>query len=267
MPENTNHRQSFHQSMGEASVLPRDDPQRKEIERRIADSGETAESQWRALLDETDALRATVPDVIATIEPSAEFQQRLLAIANDVTTAERRSGRAIWSITRIAAMILILAMAGIAYYSTQVSSMNTLAVLAINNHVKHVGHAVSVETSDASELERALSEKLPFEVVVPSLGEQYRLVGGRTCKLGTHPVAFSLWESPHGKLSLFQGRADELGLSSNAAPKRIRVRDATVDEQLDTVMIWADETRGYVLVGDPESALESVVPSREGGGP
>ena len=73
-----------------------------------------------------------------------------------------------------------------------------------------------------------------------------------------HPVAYSMWEGDRGKLSLFQCRSVDFGSPSGDEPERIKVRDVAINQQLDTVMIWTNETATYVMVAEPKSALDYV---------
>ena len=152
-----------------------------------------------------------------------------------------------WWMAAAAAVVLVVVVFFVVRGTIRDSRLETLALLAISNH-EH-DHRLSVETRDADVLGQALSRKLPFEVVLPVLGQAFELDGGRKCKLGTHPVAFTVWSGPGGKFTLFQCRPDDFGLPLELPRQVVRAEAAAVSGEPPGVLLWADGGRGYILVG------------------
>ena len=251
---NSAERERFSRSMGEVAALSPEESLRREIERDVKRHGSWAQEEWRALLREGECLR----EQLRAVSVPDDLQQRLLEIP-DAGLPKRWSPRRRWPMAAGLAAAVALSVTGflVVRNAIQSSRLQTLALLAINNHLNDPH--VSVETRDAIELGRALSEELPFEVVVPALGEGFELSGGRKCKLGTHPVAYSLWDSPGGRFSLFQCRPQDFGLPARIRRKVIRANPPAVKGELRSVLLWADVTGGYVLVG-PETEFGRVQP-------
>lgn len=254
-------RETMRQLMLEAATLPGDDPSRQEIERTVASAGEWAQQEWTDLLRENSCLR----EQLQQIEIPVGLEERLLALpdATPRVKADRQQERTAactskrplrrrlvlagrWLVAAVALCVLC------AFFVREFIASNrlqTVALLAINNHVNHIDDPhLSVETEDAEELTRSLAGEVAFEVIVPALDSELRLVGGRKCKLGTHPVVFSLWAGPDGLCSLFQFRASDFGLPSRLNKKLVPAKSPAVADGMSDALIWTQQEFGYVLV-------------------
>lgn len=240
--------------MGEAAALSPDEPLRRDVEAEIARSASWAREEWQALLREDECLRAQLR-VVAVPD---HLEPRLLALLDAAAQRGRWTPLTRWLTVAAAALLVV----GLLVTPDLVHSsrLRTVALLAINNHVND--HHVSVETQDAGELGRILSRELPFDVVVPELGEAFELSGGRKCKLGTHPVAYSFWTGPGGKCSLFQYRPGDFELPSGMPRRVVHAKPPAVRGEPRSVVLWADGARGYVLVGAGEG-FDRLLQDRE----
>ena len=232
-------RDKFRRRMGETAAQAPDDPDRRALEQCVAEEQTWAEQEWRDLLLENECLRNELPQVSVP----DDLESRLLVVADK---APRRPASVQWGWSlAAAAVVLILLGVGARNYTTG-SRVRSVALLAIDNHLDHLDdHHVSVETPNRGALGQALSPLVAFDVTVPDLGGELQLVGGRKCKLGAHVVAFSLWQEADADYSLFQFQPDDFGLSGQM-PRRL-VRGAR---------IWCEDSRGYVLVGDPGKEID-----------
>ncbi|MBI3464680.1 MAG: hypothetical protein HY000_16735, partial [Planctomycetes bacterium] len=98
-------------------------------------------------------------------------------------------------------------------------------------------------------------------VRVPELGDAFRLCGGRKCALGSHAVAYSLWLGPGGKkYSLFQFLPGDFDVASEMSRRLVHATEPAGTEHPCPAVIWADGDFGYVLVGQFDERLNSVLP-------
>lgn len=123
-----------------------------------------------------------------------------------------------------------------------VTAIHRIALLTMSEHF--APHHLTVKTPDPRELERSLSDELPFSVVVPDLGKSFELVGGRRCSIGSHPAAYSSWRSQGRIFSLYQFVPSAFGLAGH-------VERTTVPGNVSRcqVEVWTDGGRGFALVG------------------
>ena len=152
----------------------------------------------------------------------------------------------------VAATIAMLAVASLWYFRTPRAPD---AMLFVQNHVQTVAKAepVELQTSDPSEAEQWLRDRLPFAPAVPRTSD-YQLVGARLCHIENQPVAFLLYRRHGQPISCFV---------SNHSQKRLRGFDTTLDDQIrlgtcegKNVAAWDADHSSYVLVGDvPRESL------------
>lgn len=246
-------RDEFRQLMGEAAAESADDPQRRDVEHRVSEDETWAEPEWRELLQENEILRSELCRVTAP----ANLEASLLAVSQEASPRKAMFARK-WALVAAAVALVVLGI-GLSRHFTVDSRLRTVSLLAINNHLNHLDdHGVHRHTTSRRELEQALADELSFAVAVPDLGSDLHLVGGRTCKLGTHAVAFSLWEGLDGECSLFQFQPDEFGLPSRMSRSLIHSGQPAAEEHTCGAWIWCEGSRGYVLVGDPGCELEKL---------
>ena len=182
-------RDEFRHAMGEAAAQSSDDPQRLDIERCVMEEESWAEPEWQELLLENECLRRELVQVNVPVD----LEDTLLAVTRDaVPRRDALSQRSVfgkrWTLAAAAVVVVVLGV-GLLRQFTVDTRLRTVSLLAINNHLNHLDdHGVHRRTTNRRELEQALTEDLPFAVTVPDLGSELQLVGGRTCKLGTHQV-------------------------------------------------------------------------------
>ena len=246
-------REEFRQLMGEAAAQSADDPQRRDVELRVNEDATWAEPEWRELLQENEAIRRELTNVSVP----ANLEGVLLAVTREPAPQRTMLTK---TLALVAAVVALLALGiGLSRHFTMDSRLRTVSLLAINNHLNHLDdHGVHRHTTSRRELEQVLTDELSFAVAVPDLSSDLQLVGGRTCKLGTHAVAFSLWEGLDGECSLFQFQPDEFGLPDRMSRSLIHSDQPAAEEHTCGAWIWCEGSRGYVLVGDPGCELESL---------
>lgn len=239
--------------MGEMAAQADDASVREEIELQIGEMP-WAQEKWRELLRENDCYRKAlcavkVPDDLETRLLSAEMH------SSEMPASKSRFG--VWVLALAALLMLAIGVV----WQQRSSRMQTVALLAISNHLNHLeDHGVDSNSREPSELSLELSELVQFDVVLPDFGDHLNLVGGRKCKLGTHTVAFSLWSDEQGQYSLFQFRPDEFGLPQSVQPQLVHTNGPAGKEHPCGAWIWTDRSAGYVLVGDPGCEMKQLEP-------
>jgi len=267
--------------VNEIAALSPNDPRRVALESGLAQGSDAVAQQWSELQAENDTLRKNLP----IVDVPGDLQSRLLAISIDekpvgnaapenFDTGNSNTGNTTqrnvpakskwlrWS-GLVAAAVLLVA-AGALFWSQNQSSarMRTVALLAINNHLNHLhleNHGVEDQSSGRRDLERTLTSLVKFDVTVPELGDELHLAGGRKCKFGTHPVAFTLWRDSSGDYSLFQFQPDRFGLPDSIEPTLVRSTQPAGVEHTCGAWIWTEHGRGYVFTGDPGCDLNSTL--------
>lgn len=246
-------RDEFRQLMGEAAAQSADDPQRRDVERHVSEDEGWSEPEWRELLQENEVLRRE----LTSVSVPADLEEALLAVTREAAPQRTVVTRNLALAAAVVALVVLGV--GLSRHFTMDSRLRTVSLLAINNHLNHLDdHGVHRHTTSRRELEQALTDELSFAVAVPDLSSDLQLIGGRTCKLGTHAVAFSLWEGVDGECSLFQFQPDEFGLPSRMSRSLIHSDQPAAEEHTCGAWIWCEGSRGYVLVGDPGCELENL---------
>lgn len=251
--------------LGEMAAQSDDDAVCKEIESQIVDKP-WAQEKWRELLHENHCFRTELNN----LDVPDDLETRLLSVAIPETTSPApptsfaRFGSWGWA---VAAVLLVAVCLGIVLQQRNDSRMQTVALLAISNHLSHLDdHGVKSKSREPGELAVELSELVEFDVILPDLGDRLQLVGGRKCKLGTHTVAFSLWSDKAGSnYSLFQFRPDEFGIPSSVPSQLVHTTGPAGEEHPCGAWIWADSSAGYVLVGDPGCEMKNLSPGASNG--
>jgi hypothetical protein len=125
--------------------------------------------------------------------------------------------------------------------------LGMVAQLAMKDHL--ADRHVTTATSEPRVLESVLGRLLPFRVILPDLGPEMALKGGRRCTLGPHPVLYSLWAHSGRECSLFQFRPGDFGLPDKMEAV-VLVPEGQGEGEICSVEIWVEESRGYALVGE-----------------
>ncbi len=244
--------------MGEAAALPPEDPIRREVEARIAASGGWAEEEWLDLLEFDDRVRIE----LLRIHLPEGLEQNLLNIPDGIMPTKSRRIRLPWQ--ACAAALLIFAASAVLVWlvggrgDARMKSLEILAILALKDHV---GDAhLAFETDNGEALERFLTGAVPFEVQVPDLGPLVKLKGGRRCVLGLHPVVYSLWEGPGGRLTLYQFQTEKFDLPAPLDKTLVQIEEPLTENQRFGALIWQSGKAGYVLVADEAGTLEDLFP-------
>ncbi len=251
------------QEMEHAALLPASDPRRQALEKRLADAPSVAREQWHQLLAEQIAYR----DVLPQVDVPNGLEDRLLALAHadpapsQPAAPPNRFRSRVWWVAA-AAVVLVFISAELMRWTTNASRMRTVALLAVNNHLNHLeDHGVEDSQQAVSELESSLSQQVGFNVAIPQMDQSLDLVGGRKCKLGTHPVAFLLWEDDRGEYSVFQFQPQQFGLPDNIPPRLVHAAEPAGTRHRCGAWIWTEEGRGYVLTGDPGTDVQRLKPA------
>ncbi|MBI3891649.1 MAG: hypothetical protein HY303_08995, partial [Candidatus Wallbacteria bacterium] len=251
-------RELLRQAMAEASLLPADDPVRRQLEQDVAGSGEWAQREWLDLIREDEALRITLRQV----EVPPGLMTRLLLIPAQVPEIQQTQAsrwlrwlhdlRAGWSKRSLAAAFLAVAVVAavfwrVDYLPHEERRVETLALLAMQDHLNE--NNLAVRSSEPRKVENELANRLGFPVQLPELGSRFTLVGGRPCHLGGHLVAFTLWRVPGGGISsLFQFRLSDFGLASLKRKLVVRSSEPAANGDACEVTVWPVGEHGYALV-------------------
>lgn len=242
--------------IGEMAAQAGEEAVREEVLQQI-DGKPWVQEQWHDLLQENDCLRKELNEV----DVPDDLEDRLLEAAElpSPKSPDRKSRLSIWAMAVVAILLVAIGL-GIVWQQ-QNSRMQTVALLAINNHLNHLeDHGVESQSRQPAELTHELSKLVEFDVFLPDFGDRLNLVGGRKCKLGTRTVAFTLWNDAQGNYSLFQFQPDKFGIPPTVEPKLVHASGPAGEEHHCGAWIWTDGTAGYVLVGDPGCEMKNLKP-------
>lgn len=213
-------------------------------------------------MSETPEDRSVDPDLVAEetalrgalsqTEAPSDLETRLLEIPDSTAPVLPTSW---WGRIAAAALVLVAVSVSVVHLTSSppVSPLEALVRQAAADHM-HDRH-VTVETSNADDLEVALEAQLSFDIAVPDLGDALALVGGRRCALAEHPVAYSLWRGEAGAGSLFEFRASDHQLPADLEQHEILISEFEGADAALPALIWIDAGHGYVLVVDDRRLL------------
>lgn len=157
-----------------------------------------------------------------------------------------------------AVAVAFIVVAFFMFKKTDENQLDTIITLATNDHLND--RHLKVETADHKEFCQKIQPELPFEVITPELGQEIRLVGGRPCKIGTHPIVYSLWRSSNNDYSLFQFRLSDYGLPESDSPRMVKPKNSVMEKSPCEVLYWTKNGFGFVLVADHGELLKGVNP-------
>ena len=252
---------SFAYRMEEASSFPAGDALRLEIEQAVTGNGAPDATRWNDLLTEAQSIREELKDV--PVPP--DLHRQLLTIPDftpftDLIPAKddnRPVSRLAWVIS---AAVVIAAGFLLLQPRKSDSRLETVALLAVNNHLNHADEQnLSVETADPDKFERVLARELPFEIAAPRLNSGFQLRGGRKCTLGAHPAALSLWKRGRDEYSVFQFRRSDLGIAPLSDARFVQLQEPAAGGA-GAAWVWTRGNFGYVLVGGSQSSLRQLFP-------
>ncbi|MDA1195299.1 MAG: hypothetical protein O2894_08945, partial [Planctomycetota bacterium] len=171
-----------------------------------------------------------------------------------------RAGRERRRITTLAvALVLVVGVAWgwwAAHGEAPSDPVASVALLALNDHLDT--HDQKVYASDPEALRAALQPHIGFPVRVPELGAALRPVGGRPCTLGSHPVAFSAWRAPAGRVTLIQMRRADFGLPADMAPQVVTPSGAAARGRPLDVLFFGQGDTVWVVVADDADDLRRI---------
>ncbi|MBI4872323.1 MAG: hypothetical protein HY814_12245 [Candidatus Riflebacteria bacterium] len=250
-------RELLRTAMAEASLLPPDDPVRRQLEQDVARVGSWGQEEWLELIRADEAMRLELRQV----ELPPGLVSQLLLIPERVTLegAEQCPGWLRWlrglhlSGQRLAAVALVaLLVVGTGLWrfdggAGPVLQLEELALLASQDHVDEGD--LAVRSTDPRKVEGHLTGLLGFPVRVPALEPRLALVGGRPCKLAGHRVAYTVWRTSDAALSpLFQFRLSDFRLPGPVEKRVLRFGESAGRGATCEVTVWSEEDRGYALV-------------------
>lgn len=235
-------RERLRRLMEEAAALPPDDPARKQVEEAVSTAGRKAEEEWLELLRFDEKLRLCFQRVPA----APRLEDDLLAIPDQ----KPRRGpfgpvRRRWRPMAVAAALILVVGASsllVGRGGGKTAALQNVALLAMGEHMEE--SALTVETRDPLELQRALAAEIPFPVVIPSMDRRLSLIGGRRCTLGSHTVVYSRWRDGEARYSLYQFRPQEFRIPNTVEPTSVPGEPGRC-----RVRLWTEKGRGYALVG------------------
>jgi hypothetical protein len=92
--------------------------------------------------------------------------------------------------------------------------------------------------------------------------DDLRLAGGRRCTLGSHPVAFTSWGGPRGRVTLLKLRRADFDLPANLEPTIVVPNAAAARAQPLEVLLWTEGEFGYAVVADDPGTLREIAAGR-----
>jgi len=238
--------------MEEAATLPPDAPKRQAVAREVTRLGAEAEAQWLELLQQDEKLRLELRGV----DPPNGLHDRLLSEAPP-TRARRASPLRRAAIGAAALAILVTVLAGAMRWlpSGEGHQPAALAPRLVGDHSSEP--ALTVRADETTRLIERLRGASELPVHIPHLGDGYRLVGGRICRVDDEPAVYTRWRQGDRLHSLYQFNAEAIALDGSAKPHRVSVprRDAAGPGY--AVVFWPGHECVYALVkqpGDPTTA-------------
>ena len=250
-------REAWRRDMGEASILPPDDPRRAEMQTEVARLGPWAEREWLALLAEGERWRLE----LGRVDVPDSLEDRLLRIPDECAARHARRSRVLRRVVGVAAAFLVAVAAwAVLAPRTGTDALQSLATLALNDHLD--AHPVEVATADPAALAEGLRERVPFAVRLPRMPDDLRLAGGRRCTLGSHAVAFTSWGGARGRVTLLQLRRVEFDLPADLAPTIVTPNAAAARARPLDVLLWTEGEFGYVVVADDPGELHNIAARR-----
>ncbi len=163
--------------------------------------------------------------------------------------------------TACLAALLILGTA--VFYSWQSeTALQSLISFAIDDHLNH--RDVTFRTEDSAALRQALAHELPFEVEIPRIEPDFKVVGGRAEKIGANSIAYSVWNGKHNNVySLLQFRRIDFGINQADKPQLVTPQDMAVKHTPCEALYWSKGDYGFLLVADHGELLDGVNPETD----
>ncbi len=241
--------------MGEAAVLPPEDPQRQAVEAEIAGEETWAKKKWLDLLRGDELLRLE----LRRTSPPAGLEERLLAIPDEAMRSRRPVPR--W-LGVAAAILVLVAGAGLLHHFHRAAEFSerigNIALFAVSDHIKN--NPLAIDVNDRAAIVTHLSKQVPFEVKIPDFPSEFRLIGGRKCSLGTRAVVYTRWKRRQSNYSLFQFCPKDFDLP-DVFPRRIMsMKGAAMAGEPCEVLIWAEKGCAYAIVAGSHAPLNQIIP-------
>ena len=258
----------FRRLMGESACLPEDDPQRQRVVREVLARGPAAEQQWLALLRDDERLRLA----LRRVDPPADLEQRLLAIPDQapVPTAgwRRRLGLVAMGLAAAVVVGLVLwqvvvispgGQAGRVPDPVITDAKQRFIALAVRLHEQ--APPLSVETSQPGRIETELAGYLPAPIQVPSLGEEYVLVGAVATTLNGRRVVVTRWRHEDQDCSLYQFCPGEFDLPMGMPSEEFVTSIDSDGKHQYRIKLWSHKHCAYVLMGRCEDTNSPTLES------
>ena len=265
------------QRMSEAAALPAHDPLRLEVSREVVAAGETMERLWLEMVAEDERLRLE----LLHVQPPVGLQQRLRQLPEGETTTGFPGPIGLATFARAAAVAALVALGAwallgpdafvrrggpISVNSDPPSSEKTVRRIqtlgqatldhVAHHHVRHPNILKKV-SGNAEALQRDLNAAVDFEVRIPNLGKDYRLLGANLCRIEGVEAVCTHWVKNGQRYTLVQFRRDQCDLPA-VFKKQLVTPDDTRPYRPDALpqaIFWSEDSIAYALV--PETALAS----------
>ena len=244
-------KEHFRRMMDKAAALPASDARYQEVFRRIAEVGTWAEQYWLELLRQDQKLRL----LLRRVRPPEDLQERLLQIPEPRARLRLRVPRRAGMVVVATACLMLLGWLGVSLMQTGQSLTNAtrgLAVLTIHDHLKRPD--LTIRSADPSDLVSGLGGSVAFPVRIPKFGEDYQLVGGRICKLNTHPLVYTRWQHRGRDHSLYQVSLSDFGLPRGFSRRMVAVGATPAEPVGHRVTLWAEGNCAFALVCEDDEA-------------
>jgi anti-sigma factor RsiW len=257
--------------MEELSSLPADDSRRREFVSTLSRLDGATQSEWLGLVGEAEILRGALHQ----INPPADLHARLLALP-DQGAATIKPARTVVRVRRLlaaAAVLVVVGLGGYEYWrqsqpagyemlpAAPQEAVDAITVQAVNTHVNAA--PLEVESSNREEVRAALQAKMgkgmPFAVIVPNPGANYRLLGGSVSGFGSGKAVETRWESKDQVYTLLQFAPGGFGMPHEFATVREYPATQQVALMQYSVAIWPGKPEGvctWAVVRDRKAAAD-----------
>ncbi len=213
----------------ELAMVDIEDARRLRFAALLPTAPEEVRAYWKALEREEEILRVCIGAGLGTPEAPRTLEAALFAIPMNAPPTRRVSWREI-SIPWPVAAGIIIALFGIGWYlyqagdrpTTQMSVypaapknvMDNVRALAVNDHL--VAAPLEVKGNNSAVVIAALQAentgRIPFGIVMPGVGADYRLLGGSIVPFGKEWAIYTRWEHQGEIYSLYQFAPESVGL-------------------------------------------------------
>lgn len=197
-----------------------------------------------------------------TVTPAPEFTSRCLQAALDREVRHRVRARRFRRLPWMAAAIALTAAVAVFVAMTESKArVPRLVTLAVDAHTTYLRDpaALDVTSTDGAVVSSWLSNRLPFEVAIPSRGlPEFELVGGRVIADSQTPAAYLAYGTGGETVSLLMMPPQETRLTGREVISFRNILFHPADVSGYHTLEWSDNRYTYVLVSSSRRAVDQA---------